>query len=48
MCICMYVVMKHTTVDMENFGVKKLHEAHTYFNEIKTHEIFYYGNFTYK
>ena len=28
------------TVDLENFGVKKLRKAHTYFNKIKTHEIF--------
>ena len=40
--------MKHTTVVMEKFGVKKLHKAHTYFNKFKTYEFFYYDNFTFE
>ena len=37
-----------STIDLENFSVKKLRKAHTYFYEIKTHEFFYYDKFTFK
>ena len=39
--VCIYVICAYIcTIDLKNFGVKILCKAHSYFNEIKTHEIF--------
>ena len=38
---------KHTTVDLENFGVKKLRKAHT-LTKLKHMRFLYYDNFIFE
>ena len=38
--VCTYIYTYIHTVDLENFGVKKLCKAYIYFNKIKTQDYF--------